>query len=50
MLPESQLAKDGCVDVLDATCPFVKEAHPGAAELLAKQGYAMYVVGESGHP
>ena len=46
---EEQIAKDGCVDVLDATCPFVKKAH-GAAELLAKQGYAVYVVGESGHP
>lgn len=46
---EEQRAKDGCIDVLDATCPFVKKVH-AAAELLAKQGYAVYVVGEAGHP
>ena len=37
------------LDVVDATCPHVKKAHEGAAELAA-QGYQVVVVGEAGHP
>lgn len=46
---EERIARDQCAKVMDATCPFVKKAH-AAAELLAKEGYAVYVVGEAGHP
>ncbi len=34
---EEQIAKDGCVDVLDATCPFVKKAHGARASPLRPQ-------------
>lgn len=37
------------LDVVDATCPHVKKAHDGAAEL-AREGYQVVVVGEAGHP
>lgn len=37
------------LDVLDATCPYVKKAH-NAAERLVREGYQLIVVGESGHP
>lgn len=35
--------------VVDATCPHVKKAHEGAADL-AREGYQVVVVGEQGHP
>ena len=37
------------LDVLDATCPYVKKVH-NAAERLVREGYQLIVVGESGHP
>lgn len=37
------------LDVVDATCPFVRAAHTCAAEL-ATAGYAVVIVGESDHP
>ena len=37
------------LEVVDATCPHVKKAHEGAAEL-ARGGYQVVVVGEDGHP
>lgn len=37
------------VEVLDATCPYVKKVHM-AAEKLVREGYQLIVVGESGHP
>ncbi len=37
------------LEVLDATCPFVKKVHK-AAERLASEGYQVVVVGEAGHP
>ena len=37
------------LDVLDATCPYVKKVH-NAAERLVCEGYQLIVVGESGHP
>jgi 4-hydroxy-3-methylbut-2-enyl diphosphate reductase len=37
------------LDVVDATCPFVRAAHTCAAELAAA-GYAVVIVGESDHP
>lgn len=37
------------LDVIDATCPYVKKVH-NAAERLVREGYQLIVVGESGHP
>lgn len=37
------------VQVIDATCPFVKRVHK-AAERLSREGYQVIVVGENGHP
>ncbi len=37
------------LEVVDATCPHVKKAHEGAAEL-ASEGYQVVVIGEAGHP
>lgn len=37
------------LNVVDATCPYVKRVHL-AAERLVKEGYQVLVVGESGHP
>ncbi len=37
------------LQVIDATCPFVRAAHTCAAEL-ASAGYAVVIVGESDHP
>ncbi len=37
------------LDVLAATCPYVKKVHH-AAERLVREGYQLIVVGESGHP
>lgn len=46
---EERAARADCAEVMDATCPFVKKTH-AAAERLASEGYAVYVVGEAGHP
>jgi len=37
------------IEVVDATCPFVKKAQ-NKAKLLSDQGYPMVVVGEADHP
>ena len=37
------------LEVLDATCPYVKKVHV-AAEKLVRAGYDVLVVGEAGHP
>lgn len=37
------------LEVLDATCPYVKKVHM-AAEKLVREGCQLIVVGESGHP
>lgn len=44
-----QAARDAGVQILDATCPYVKKAHV-AAERLAREGYQVIIVGEKGHP
>ena len=43
------LAYDRGLDVVDATCPYVKRVHH-AVERLQDQGYQILVVGEAGHP
>lgn len=40
--------KDRGIQVLDATCPFVKNCHKHAARL-AEEGYQVVIVGEHGH-
>ena len=42
-------ARDRGLDVVDATCPYVKKVHL-AAEKLVHEGYQLLVVGEPGHP
>lgn len=42
-------AKELGLEVLDATCPYVKKVHV-AAEKLVRVGYDVLVVGEAGHP
>ena len=42
-------ARNRGLDVLDATCPYVKKVH-NAAERLVREGYQLIVVGEGGHP
>lgn len=42
-------AREAGVNVLDATCPYVKKAHV-AAERFAREGYQVIIVGEKGHP
>ncbi|TLM65536.1 MAG: 4-hydroxy-3-methylbut-2-enyl diphosphate reductase, partial [Actinobacteria bacterium] len=37
------------LDVVDATCPFVRKAHE-AAEVLVAEGYTLVIVGEPDHP
>ncbi len=37
------------LEVLDATCPYVKKVHEAAAKLVA-EGYQLLVIGEAGHP
>lgn len=37
------------LDVVDATCPYVKKVH-AAARRLVREGYQLIVVGEGGHP
>lgn len=40
--------KDKGLEVVDATCPFVKRAHNKARDL-ADQGYSVVIVGDDGH-
>ena len=48
--PETERrARDCGLEVVDATCPFVKKVHR-AVERLASEGYQVIVVGEKGHP
>ncbi len=42
-------AKRRELEVVDATCPYVKKVHL-AAEKFAREGYQVLVVGEPGHP
>lgn len=42
-------ARDNGLDIVDATCPFVKKVHD-AAEAMVSDGYRVVVVGEHGHP
>ena len=42
-------ARERGLDVVDATCPYVKKVHV-AAERLVREGYRVIVVGEPGHP
>ncbi len=42
-------ARDHGLEVVDATCPYVKKVHHAASRLSA-EGYQVLVVGESGHP
>lgn len=44
-----EAARESGVNVLDATCPYVKKAHV-AAERLEREGYQVFIVGEKGHP
>ena len=50
VVPEvEELARERGLDVVDATCPYVKRVHH-AAERLMREGYQVLVVGEAGHP
>lgn len=42
-------ARERGLNVVDATCPYVKKVHV-AAERLVREGYRVIVVGEPGHP
>lgn len=44
-----EAARERGLDVVDATCPYVKKVHM-AAERLVREGYRVLVVGEPGHP
>ena len=44
-----EAARERGLDVVDATCPYVKKVHV-AAERLVREGYRVIVVGEPGHP
>lgn len=44
-----QAARDAGLEVVDATCPFVKACHLHAWNL-SQEGYQVIVVGEYGHP
>lgn len=44
-----EAARERGLDVVDATCPYVKKVHV-AAERLVREGYRVLVVGEPGHP
>jgi 4-hydroxy-3-methylbut-2-enyl diphosphate reductase len=50
-LPERVLdeVRERGVEIVDATCPFVKQAHNCAMQL-ESEGYAVVVVGEEDHP
>lgn len=50
VVPEiERQARENGLNVVDATCPYVKRVHH-AAERLQREGYQVLVVGESGHP
>lgn len=50
VLPEvERVARERGLEVVDATCPYVKRVHR-SAERLRAEGYRVLVVGESGHP
>lgn len=50
VVPETiEQARAAGLEVVDATCPYVKKVHL-AAEKLVAGGYQLLVVGESGHP
>ena len=42
-------ARERGLNVVDATCPYVKKVHM-AAERLVREGYRVVVIGEPGHP
>lgn len=44
-----EAARERGLNVVDATCPYVKKVHV-AAERLVREGYTLVVVGEPGHP
>ena len=47
-----EIVREACdrgLEVLDATCPYVKKVHR-AAERLVSEGYRLIIVGEPGHP
>ncbi len=48
-LPEEQLLVANQLDVVDATCPFVKKAQQ-YVEKLGADGYSVVIVGEQEHP
>lgn len=50
-IPKDKLSslKDSGVEIIDATCPFVKRAQ-SIAEELAKEGYQVLIIGDSEHP
>ena len=50
VVPEvERVARERGLDVIDATCPYVKRVHH-AVERLRRDGYQVLVVGEAGHP
>ncbi len=50
VVPETiERARAARLEVVDATCPYVKKVHL-AAEKLVAEGYQLLVVGEYGHP
>lgn len=48
-LDEIKAAKEKGLNILDATCPFVKKAQD-LVSLLSSEGYSVVVVGEKDHP
>lgn len=48
-LEELKAAKDKGLDIVDATCPFVKKAQELVTEL-TEEGYFVVIVGEKDHP
>lgn len=46
---EEREAQERFDEVVDATCPFVKNVH-ASVERLEREGYTVFVVGEQGHP
>lgn len=46
---EERRLKEAGVNVIDATCPFVKKVHEKVRQLV-KEGYFVVIIGEHGHP
>lgn len=46
---EERRLKEAGVNVIDATCPFVKKVHEKVKQLV-KEGYFVVIIGEHGHP